>query len=152
MANIGQGALAGVQNLREADKQRAAEQAALDKSMLYATRYKGAEELNKQTAAYNQGMKKQMYDLEVEKLATKQNEIAVNQYNTHIKNQMDALIAKNPALAVDEAAKQKALYEISMDPVSLQLRKQAFPNLPVQSQRGATFTPKQTSLLDKYLK
>jgi hypothetical protein len=43
MANIGQGALMGVQNLSESNKLRAAEQANLDKTMATAIRYKEAQ-------------------------------------------------------------------------------------------------------------
>jgi soluble lytic murein transglycosylase-like protein len=57
MANIGQGALAGVQNLNESRKQRSAEQAAIDKSMLYATRYKGAEDVARQNALGTLGVR-----------------------------------------------------------------------------------------------
>jgi hypothetical protein len=149
--NIGKGALAGVQHLSEANKLNAAQQNALDRNMLYAHHYQGVENQAKTNAAANQALRQREYELDVEKHATKQNEIAVNQYNTHLKNQMDALIAKNPALAVDEVAKQKALYDISMDPVSLQLRKKAFPDLPIQSSGRVTFTPTQESLLSKYL-
>ena len=149
--NIGKGALAGVQHLSEANKQRIAEQNALNKNMLYGHHYQGVENQAKANAVATQGLRQREYELDVAKHATKQNEIAVNQYNTHLKNQMDALIAKNPALALDETAKQKALYEISMDPVSLQLRKKAFPDLPVQSSNRVVFNPKQESLLSKYL-
>jgi hypothetical protein len=151
LENIGKGALAGVQNFTESSKQRAAEQAALDKSMLYANRYQGAEDIAKQNAAYNQGMKKQQYELDVQKHGTEREKIAINQYNTHIKNQLDALIAKNPTLLMDEVAKQKAINDINNEEITLQLRKKAFPDLPVSSPRGTAFTPKQESLLSKYL-
>jgi signal-transduction protein with cAMP-binding, CBS, and nucleotidyltransferase domain len=151
MANIGQGALAGVQQLNEFKKQRAAEQAALDKSMLYATRYQGAEELNKQNAAYNRAMKEKQYLLDVAKHGTEQEKIAVNQYNTHIKTQMDNLIAKNPTLVGDEAGIAKALDKINNEKITLQLRKKAFPDLPIESSSSITFTPKQEFLLSKYL-
>jgi hypothetical protein len=107
MANIGQGALAGVQSLSESKKQRAAEQAALDKSMLYATRYQGAEELNKQNAAYNRAMKQQQYELDVKKYGTEQQKIAINQYETHINNAMKSL-DKNTFLSADPAARAAA--------------------------------------------
>jgi hypothetical protein len=149
--NIGKGALAGVQNLSESRKQRGAEQAALDKSMLYATRYQSPEDIAKQNAAYNRAMKQQQYELDVKKHGTEQEKIAVNQYNTHIKNQMDALIAKNPALVGDEAGLAKALDRINNEKITLQLRKKAFPDLPIESSSGVTFTPKQESLLSKYL-
>jgi hypothetical protein len=55
--NIGKGALVGVQQLGESKKQRAAEQAALDKSMLYATRYQGAEDIARQNAANSLGLR-----------------------------------------------------------------------------------------------
>jgi hypothetical protein len=152
MANIGQGALAGVQNLSESKKQRAAEQAAIDKSMLYATRYKGADELAKQNAAYNRNIKQQQYELDVAKHGTEREKIAINQYQKFIDDQMDALISKDPVLAADPVAKAKAKQEIENGEIAMRLRQRAFPDLPVQSQKGVAFTPKQESLLSKYLK
>jgi soluble lytic murein transglycosylase-like protein len=134
MANIGQGALAGVQNLSESKKQRAAEQAAIDKSMLYATRYKGADELAKQNAAYNRGIKQQQYELDVAKHGTEREKIAINQYQKFIDDQMDALIAKDPVLAADPVAKAKAKQAIENSDIALQLRRRAFPDLPDSSQ------------------
>jgi len=134
--NIGKGALAGVQNLSESRKQRGSEQAALDKSMLYATRYQGAEDLARQNAAYNRAMKQQQYELDVKKHGTEQQKIAINQYETHVKNMLGALIAKNPLLDADPVAKQRAINDIENSPIALQLRRQAFPNLPAQSESG----------------
>jgi hypothetical protein len=151
MANIGQGALAGVQNLSESKKQRAAEQAALDKSMLYATRYQGAEELNKQNAAYNRAMKEKQYLLDVAKHGTEQEKIAVNQYNTYIQGKLNSLITKNPLLATDEVAKQQAIANIENEKIAIALRNKAFPGLQMNSPSNVTFTPKQESLLSKYL-
>jgi hypothetical protein len=151
LENIGKGALAGVQNFTESSKQRAAEKAALDKSMLYGYRYQGAEDVARQNAAYGRDLKQKQYELDVLKHGTEREKIAVNQYNTHIKNQLDALIAKNPALLTDEIAKQKAINDINNEEITLQLRRKAFPDLPVSSPRGTAFTPKQESLLSKYL-
>ena len=134
--NIGKGALAGVQNLGESRKQRGAEQAALDKSMLYATRYQGAEDLARQNAAYNRAMKQQQYELDLKKYGTEQQKIAINQYETHVKNMLGALIAKNPLLDADPVAKQRAINDIENSQIALQLRRQAFPNLPAQSGSG----------------
>lgn len=55
--NIGKGALAGVQNLSEANKQRAAEMNALNKSMLYGHHYQGVEEAARANAANTYGMR-----------------------------------------------------------------------------------------------
>jgi hypothetical protein len=125
MANIGQGALAGVQNLREANKQRAAEQSALDKSMLYATRYQGVEDLNKQNAAYNRAMKQQQYELDVKKHGTEQQKIAINQYETHIKNAM-ASLDKNPVLSADPTARSAAEDKILNGITARNLYKRAY--------------------------
>jgi len=134
--NIGKGALAGVQQLSESKKQRGAEQAALDKSMLYATRYQGAEDLNKQNAMYNRAMKEKQYALDVEKHGTEKQKIAINQYENHVKNMLNSLIAKNPMLDTDPAAKQKAINDIENSQIALQLRRQAFPDLPATSGGG----------------
>jgi len=133
MANIGQGALAGVQHLSESKKQRAAEQAALDKSMLYAHRYQGAEELNKQNAAYNRNMKKQQYDLDVNKLATEQQKIAINQYETHIKNAM-ASLDKNVVLSADPAARAAAEDKILRGETARNLYRRAYGSAGMEPQ------------------
>jgi hypothetical protein len=130
--NIGKGALAGVQQLSESKKQRAAEQSALDKSMLYATRYQGAEDVAKQNAAYNRNMKQQQYELDVAKHGTEREKIAINQYQKFIDDQMDALIAKDAVLAADPVAKAKARQDIENSQIAVQLRRRAFPDLPAQ--------------------
>jgi hypothetical protein len=149
-ANIGQGAMAGVQHLSEANKQRAAEQAALDKGMLYAQRYKGAEELNKQNAQFQRGMKQQQYALDVAKHGTEQQKIAINQYETHIKNAM-ASLDKNSLLLADPAARAAAEDKILNGPTARALYKRAYGDMGMPSQSAPTFTPKQESLLSKYL-
>ena len=147
--NIGKGALAGVQQLGESKKQRAAEQSALDKSMLYAQRYQGAEELAKQNALYNRGIKKQQYDLDVNKLATEQQKIAINQYENHIKNEL-ASLDKNVVLSADPAARAAAEDRIRNSKTAINLYKRAYGNMETESPRSATFTPKQEALLNKY--
>jgi hypothetical protein len=137
MANIGQGALAGVQNLREADKQRAAEQSALDKSMLYATRYQGVEDLAKQNALYNRGVKQQQYNLDVQKLGTEQQKIAIGQYETHINNAIKSL-DRNPLLTADPVARAAAEEKILNSPTARSLYKRAYGDMGVEPQKGTT--------------
>jgi len=137
MANIGQGALAGVQQLNESKKQRAAEQAALDKSMLYATRYQGAEELNKQNAAYNRAMKQQQYELDVKKYGTEQQKIAINQYETHINNAMKSL-DKNAVLSADPAARAAAEEKILRGETANRLYRRAYGEDPAGAIKGTT--------------
>ena len=147
--NIGKGALAGVQNLSESKKQRAAEQAALDKSMLYATRYQGAEDLAKQNAAYNRAMKERQYGLDVKKQGTEEQKIAINQYETHLKNAITSL-DKNPLLTADPVARAAAEEKILNSPTARALYQRAYGNMQMESP-SVTFTPKQQSLLSKYL-
>jgi hypothetical protein len=137
MANIGQGALAGVQSLSESKKQRAAEQAALDKSMLYATRYQGAEELNKQNAAYNRAMKQQQYELDVKKYGTEQQKIAINQYETHINNAMKSL-DKNTFLSADPAARAAAEDKILRGDTANRLYRRAYGEDPAGETKSNT--------------
>jgi hypothetical protein len=137
MANIGQGALAGVQQYGESKKQRAAEQAALDKSMLYATRYQGAEELNKQNAAYNRAMKQQQYELDVKKYGTEQQKIAINQYETHINNAMKSL-DKNAVLSADPAARAAAEEKILRGETANRLYRRAYGEDPAGAIKGTT--------------
>jgi hypothetical protein len=133
LENIGKGALAGVQNFSESSKQRGAEQAALDKSMLYATRYQGAEDVARQNAGYQRAMKEKEYQLNVAKHGTEKEKIAINQYQKFIDDQMDALIAKDQVLASDPVAKAKAKQAIENSDIALQLRRRAFPDLPISS-------------------
>ena len=137
MANIGQGALAGVQNLSESKKQRGAEQAALDKSMLYATRYQGAEELNKQNAAYNRAMKQQQYELDVKKHGTEQQKIAISQYDTHINNAMK-LLKDNPNM-IDPAVRQAEEARIINSPAARSLYRRAYGEDPAGATKGTTY-------------
>jgi hypothetical protein len=102
--------------------------------MLYATRYQGAEDVARQNAGYQRALKEKEYQLNVEKHGTEKQKIAINQYETHVKNMLNALIAKNPILETDPVAKQKAMNDIENNEITLQLRKQAFPNLPISSQ------------------
>ena len=129
--NIGKGALAGVQQYGESNKQRATEQAALDRSMLYANRYQGAEDIAKQNALYNRGMKQQQYELDVKKHGTEQQKIAINQYETYVNNAMKSL-DKNPLLTADPAARAAAEDKILNGLEAVQLRRRAFPDLPAQ--------------------
>jgi soluble lytic murein transglycosylase-like protein len=147
--NIGKGALAGVQNLSESRKQRGAEQSALDKSMLYATRYQGAEDLAKQNAAYNRAMKERQYGLDVKKQGTEEQKIAINQYETHLKNAITSL-DKNPLLTADPVARAAAEEKILNSPTARALYQRAYGNMQMESP-SVTFTPKQQSLLSKYL-
>jgi hypothetical protein len=146
--NIGKGALAGVQSFSESSKQRGAEQAALDKSMLYATRYQGAEDLAKQNAAYNRAMKERQYGLDVKKQGTEEQKIAINQYETHLNNAIKSL-DKNPLLTADPVARAAAEEKILNSPQARALYQRAYGNMQMEPQ--TTFTPQQESLLKKYL-
>jgi hypothetical protein len=55
--NIGKGALAGVQHLSEDNKQRIAEQNALNKNMLYGHHYQGVENQAKENAINTLGLR-----------------------------------------------------------------------------------------------
>jgi hypothetical protein len=138
LENIGKGALAGVQNFSESSKQRAAEKAALDKSMLYGYRYQGAEDLNKQNAAYNQAMKERQYKLDVKKQGTEEQKIAINQYETHINNAMK-LLKDNPNM-IDPAVRQAEEARIINSPAARNLYKRAYGNMPMESPSFAGFS------------
>ena len=135
--NIGKGALAGVQQLGEARKQRGAEQAALDKSLLLATRYQGAEDIAKQNAAYNRAMKQQQYELDVKKYGTEQQKIAINQYETHINNAMKSL-DKNPLLSADPVARAAAEDKILNGSTARNLYRRAYGEEPAGEPKGNT--------------
>jgi len=135
--NIGKGALAGVQSLGEARKQRGAEQAALDKSMLYATRYQGAEDIARQNAAYNRAMKQQQYELDLKKYGTEQQKIAINQYETHINNAMKSL-DKNTVLSADPAARAAAEDKIVNSQTARNLYRRAYGEDPAGEAKSNT--------------
>ena len=139
LENIGKGALAGVQNFTESSKQRAAEKAALDKSMLYGYRYQGAEDLNRQNAAYNRAMKERQYGLDVKKQGTEEQKIAINQYETHINNAMKSL-DKNSVLLADPAARAAAEEKILNSQTARNLYKRAYGNMPMESPSFAGFS------------
>ena len=136
--NIGKGALVGVQQLGESKKQRAAEQAALDKSMLYATRYQGAEELNKQNAAYSRAAREKQYNLDVKKQGTEEQKIAINQYETHINNAMK-LLKDNPNM-IDPAVRQAEEARIINSPAARSLYKRAYGNMETEQPTFAGFS------------
>jgi hypothetical protein len=137
--NIGKGALAGVQSFSESSKQRGAEQAALDKSMLYATRYQGAEDLARQNAGYNRAMKERQYGLDVKKQGTEEQKIAINQYETHLNNAMKSL-DKNPLLTADPAARAAAEEKILNSPQARALYQRAYGNMQMESPSFAGFS------------
>jgi hypothetical protein len=144
--NIGKGALAGVQSLGESRKQRGAEQAALDKSMLYATRYQGAEDIARQNAAYSQAYKEKELTERSRANTTKEMELAQNNLTRWEKNQLD--LYKQRYITDDMPGAQEAYAKIYKNPVYIDLAKRAGVNLASSS---PTFTPKQESLLSKYL-
>jgi hypothetical protein len=100
--NIGKGALVGVQQLGESKKQRAAEQAALDKSMLYATRYQGAEDVARQNAAFNQAHKERALTETSRANTVKEMELAQNNLNNYVKIAQANLKDRFPAGEMDE--------------------------------------------------
>jgi hypothetical protein len=148
LENIGKGALAGVQNFSESSKQRAAEKAALDKSMLYGYRYQGAEDLARQNATYNQGLQGAKL-LEASRANTnKEIEHAQSNLNNYLKIQQSSLKDRFPAGEIDPGY-QAAMAQIYRSPEYIALSKRAGYTTGAPT---STFTPKQTSLLDKYLK
>jgi hypothetical protein len=147
--NIGKGALAGVQNLSESRKQRGAEQAALDKSMLYATRYQGAEDVARQNAAYNRSLQGERL-IETRRANTiKEMEQAQANLNNYLKIKQANLKDRFPAGEIDPGY-QAAVAEIYKSPEYIGLSKRAGLDIAPTRSSG-TFTPKQESLLSKYL-
>jgi hypothetical protein len=145
--NIGKGALAGVQQLGESKKQRAAEQSALDKSMLYAQRYQSADELAKQNALYNRNIKGAQLEETRRANTNKELEHAQANLNNYLKMQMDLYKNRFPVEGMPGAT--EAMAEIYKRPEYVALAKRAGYTT---NQPSTTFTPKQASLLDKYLK
>jgi soluble lytic murein transglycosylase-like protein len=146
--NIGKGALAGVQNLGESRKARIAEQNAIDRNLLYAHHYKGVEDVARENAAAQQAYRGETLKETSRANTNKEIEHAQANFNNYLKIQQDNLKARFPAGELDPGY-QAAMAEIQRSVPYQSLAKRAgFDVSPVQS----TFTPKQTSLLDKYLR
>jgi hypothetical protein len=125
LANIGQGAMSGIQNLSESNKLRAAEQANLDKSQYAALRYKELGDINRSTAAATEAQRRATLGLKTQELSQEQQKIAINQYDTHIKNQL-ASLDKNPILMADPQAYAAEKAKIINDPVAQALYRRAY--------------------------
>jgi len=143
--NIGKGALAGVQQLSESKKQRAAEQAALDKSMLYAQRYQSADELAKQNALYNRNMKGAQLEETRRANTNKEREHAQSNLNNYLRMQMD--LYKNRYPTDDMPGAKEAMAAIYNRPEYKTLAQLAGYT---GGESRTTFTPKQEALLNKY--
>jgi soluble lytic murein transglycosylase-like protein len=137
--NIGQGALAGVQQYGESKKQRAAEQAALDKSMLYANRYQGAEEIARQNAAYNRGLQGERLEETRRANTNKEVEQAQSNLNNYIKIAQANLKDRFPAGEMDERY-QAAMAQIYKSPEYIALSKRAGLNIAPQGNSFAGFS------------
>jgi hypothetical protein len=151
LANIGQGAMSGIQSLSEANKLRAAEQANLDKSQYAALRYKQLGEISQNTANLT----------EAQRNAALQERIRANNLSSvkamkddarsmaiaGLKQQgMLGMDLENPdSIAKIEEATRAIL---AREPAYAQAYKAAHG---VEFNGGAyNFTPQQVSLLNKY--
>jgi soluble lytic murein transglycosylase-like protein len=144
--NIGKGALAGVQNLGEARKSRAAEQNAIDRNMLYAHRYQGVEDVARQNAAAQQAYRGETLRETARANTNKELEHAQANLNNYLKMQMDLYKNRFPVEGMPGAT--EAMAEIYKRPEYVALAKRAGYTT---NQPSTTFTPKQESLLSKYL-
>jgi hypothetical protein len=140
LENIGKGALAGVQNFSESSKQRGAEQAALDKSMLYATRYQGAEDVARQNAAYSQAHKGAQLQETSRANTAKEMELAQNNLNRWEKNQLDLYKIRFPVEGMPGAAEEYA--KIYKNPAYIALAKRAGVDVAPQGNSFAGFSAK----------
>jgi soluble lytic murein transglycosylase-like protein len=141
LENIGKGALAGVQNFSEARKQRGAEQSALDKSMLYATRYQGAEDIAKQNALYNQNLQGQRLEETRRSNTNKEVEQAQNNLNNYVKIAQANLKDRFPAGETDPAY-QAAMAQIYKSPQYIALSRRAGLDIAPQESSFAGFSAK----------
>jgi len=134
--NIGKGALAGVQHLSEANKQRIAEQNALNKNMLYGHHYQGVENQAKANAAATQALRQREYELDVAKHGTEQQKIAINQLETHINNAMKSL-DKNAVISNDPAARAAAEEKIRNSKIARELYRRAYGDFGLPNEISA---------------
>jgi hypothetical protein len=148
LENIGKGALAGVQNLSESNKQRIAEQNALNRNMLYGHHYQGVEAQAKENALANQAYRGETLRETSRANTNKEIEHAQANFNQYLKVQQDNLKARFPAGEMDPGY-QAAMAALQKSAPYLSLAKRA--GFDIASPAQTTFTPKQESLLDKYL-
>jgi soluble lytic murein transglycosylase-like protein len=139
--NIGKGALAGVQNLSESKKLRAAEQGALDKSMLLATRYQGAEDVARQNAAFNQANRTQALRETSRANTNKEMEQAQSNLNNYIKIAQANLKDRFPAGEMDDRY-QAEMAKIYKSPQYIALSKRAGLDIAPQDNSFAGFSAK----------
>ena len=138
-ANIGKGALAGVQDYRDTQKQRAAELASIDKNMLGAYRYGSLDKYYTSLGLSKEEKDKLAKDALEEKRISRDNlnirsardDLSVMEKNwvTRLQNEY---ITKNPFFQNDPKA--KAAYEADVaklysNPRYINLQKQAYPNV-----------------------
>ena len=135
LANIGQGAMAGVQNLSEANKLRAAEQANLDKSQYAGLRYKQLGDIAQNTANLTDAQRKALLLERQRESALKEREYYVGALTQHEKAQLAALKDRFPAGEADPNY-QKALAAIYAHPTYQALQQQAYPGLNTSTATG----------------
>ena len=87
-ANIGQGASAGIAQYSQSGKQRAAENAALNKGLITAQRYKGMDDYQRAALASREGYQQSLVDEKGEARDYREKE-----YNQKAESQIDANIA-----------------------------------------------------------
>ena len=138
--NIGKGALAGVQSLGESKKQRGAEQAALDKSMLYATRYQGTEDIARQNALYNQGLQSARLEETKRSNTNKEVEQAQSNLNNYVKIAQANLKDRFPAGELDSGY-QAAMSKIYQSPEYIGLSRRAGLNIATPTFAGFSAVP-----------
>jgi hypothetical protein len=114
--------------------------------MLYATRYQGAEDIAKQNAVYNQGLQSARLEETRRANTNKELEHAQANLNNYLKMQMDLYKNRFPVEGMPGAT--EAMAEIYKRPEYVALAKRAGYTT---NQPSTTFTPKQESLLSKYL-
>jgi len=141
LANIGQGAMSGIQNLSESNKLRAAEQANLDKSQYAALRYKELGDINRGTAAATDAQRRAALLEKQRESGLKEREYYVGALTQHEKAQLAALKDRFPAGEADPNY-QKALAAIYSHPTYQALQQQAYPNLAATSDPFAGFSAK----------
>jgi hypothetical protein len=141
LANIGQGAMSGIQSLSEANKLRAAEQANLDKSQYAALRYKQLGEISQNTANLTDAQRRAALLEKQRESGLKEREYYVGALTQHEKAQLAALKDRFPAGEADPNY-QKALAAIYSHPTYQALQQQAYPNLAATSDPFAGFSAK----------
>ena len=162
--NIGQGALAGVQNYANAAKQRGAEQAALYRNMLYGQHFMSADEMAKAKLAQDEQFKNMLYGQKAETLdEAKRKALQLEQdramqiherLDNHIVSQAKLLYPPDKDLInpLNVAKREEYIAKMQKKPSYLKSYQRAFPDIDMSEFNAPETKQFSDEQLSKYKK